>query len=617
MSHSDPKKLFIVDLEPLGKRVQIQSDQTIVDAALLAGLDLITSCDGLGICASCKIHLMQGQLSSPTIEEKNKLSDLDLNEGIRLACQVSPHSDVRIYVPPGSLTQGQKLQVEGRQQTVYLSSSISALDLSLTPPSQTDLSDDFERLRQNCLENHQINLSASLPVLQNLPEILRNNQWQVRLVLNRNELVSVLPSKTDYYGLALDIGSTKIAAYWVNLTSGAIIKQTGFMNPQISFGEDVVNRITYANQGEKQLQKLHEVLINTITQHISETCAEFDLQPQQIVDMVVVGNTIIHHLFCGLPVRSMGEAPYVPVVKQALDFPAVQLNLKIANGAKVYLPPNIAGYVGADHTAAISAVRLNEQKQTVCLIDIGTNTEISLIHNQTIQACSCASGPAFEGAHIRDGMRAAPGAIEQVYINQDQISYTTINQKPAVGICGSGILSAAAEMRKNSILDRRGVFQKSHPLVQHNGKETFLPLAAPQQKNQNHTILINRSDIHEVQLAKGAIRSGIEILCKKADIEPQNVDVWLIAGAFGTHLDIQSAIDIGMFPDTPLVRYQQIGNAAGVGAKELLINAERRQQLEEVVKDINYIELTAEPTFSDTYVQALSLEKNEKLDFED
>jgi uncharacterized 2Fe-2S/4Fe-4S cluster protein (DUF4445 family) len=617
MSHSAPKKLFIVDLEPLGKRVQIQSDQTIVDAALLAGLDLITSCDGLGICASCKIHLMQGQLSTPTIEEKNKLSDLDLSEGVRLACQVSPRSDVRVYVPPGSLTQGQKLQVEGKQHTIHLSSSISALDLSFSPPSQTDLNDDFERVRQICLENHQISLKASLPVLQNLPGILRTNQWQVRLVLNRDELVSVLPSKTDYYGLALDIGSTKIAAYWVNLITGAIIQQTGFMNPQISYGEDVVNRITYANQGEKQFQKLHEVLINTINQHILETCAAFDLEPQQIVDMVVVGNTIIHHLFCGLPVRSMGEAPYVPVVKQALVFPASQLNLYLANGAKVYLPPNVAGYVGADHTAAISAVRLNEQKQTICLIDIGTNTEISLIHNQTIQACSCASGPAFEGAHIRDGMRAAPGAIEQVFINQGQISFTTINQKPAVGICGSGILSAAAEMRKNLILDRRGVFQKSHPLVHQNGKETYLPLSDPQQKNQNHTILINRSDIHEVQLAKGAIRSGIEILCKKANIQPKDVDLWLIAGAFGTHLDIQSAIDIGMFPDVPLARYQQIGNAAGVGAKELLINAEQRQQLEKVVKHINYIELTAEPTFSDTYIQALSLEKNEKLDFED
>jgi uncharacterized 2Fe-2S/4Fe-4S cluster protein (DUF4445 family) len=415
----------------------------------------------------------------------------------------------------------------------------------------------------------------------------------------------------------LDIGSTKIAAYWVDLSNGAILQQTGLMNPQISYGEDVVNRIAFANQGEKQSQKLHQVLMDTINQHIAASCAQFSLQIEQLVELVVVGNTIIHHLFCGLPVRSMGEAPYVPVVKQALTIPAVQLNLNVAAGASVYLPPNIAGYVGADHTAAISAVRLMDMQKTVCLIDIGTNTEISLIHNRTITACSCASGPAFEGAHIRDGMRAAPGAIEQVRIKNNQISVQTIHQKPAVGICGSGILSAAAEMRKNNIIDRRGVFQKQHPLVHQAEKQTYLSLSDPQPDTQNHAVLITRSDIHEVQLAKGAIRSGIEILCQKAGISPTQVDQWLIAGAFGTHLDIASAVEIGMFPNVPLERFSQIGNAAGVGAKELLINVEQRKRLEDVVKQINYIELTAEPSFSDTYVLTLALEKNDRLPLED
>ena len=197
------------------------------------------------------------------------------------------------------------------------------------------------------------------------------------------------------------------------------------------------------------------------------------------MDLVVVGNTVIHHLFCGLPVRSMGEAPYVSVVKKALTIPSSEFNLKVAPGAKIYLPPNIAGYVGADHTAALSAVRLFETGKTICLIDIGTNTEISLIHNKKIIACSCASGPAFEGAHIRDGMRAAPGAIEKVSIQNNTVSFSTIGQKQPVGICGSGILSVAAEMRKNAIIDHRGVFQKKHPLTRTEGKQSYFVLADP------------------------------------------------------------------------------------------------------------------------------------------
>ncbi len=613
MSNTPSTQTYIVDLEPVGKRVQIKPHQSLVDAARLAGLDLITSCDGLGICASCKIHLMHGQLSAPTAQEKNKLSDADLKEGIRLACQARPRSDVRINVPPSSVIQGQKLQVEGIQQAMSLSVAITAVDVHLSPPSQTDLNDDLTRIRQAC----PVPFTASLPLLHRLPTRLREYAWHVRLILNENELLAVLPAGADYFGLALDIGSTKIAAYWVNLQSGAVFHQTGFMNPQIAYGEDVVNRIAFANQGEKQSQILHQILIDSLNQHIQDTCLQFSLQPDQIVDVVVVGNTIMHHLFCGLPVRSMGEAPYVPVVKQALSIPAATLTLDIAPGATVYLPPNIAGYVGADHSAAISAVRLKESQHTVCLVDIGTNTEISLIHNHTLTACSCASGPAFEGAHIRDGMRAAPGAIEQVSILNQQISVSTIGQKPPVGICGSGILSAAAEMRKNEIIDRRGVFQKKHPLVQHDGKQPYLRLTQPSENHQNHAILINRADIQEVQLAKGAIRSGIEILCQKAGILPEQVDQWLIAGAFGTHLDIASAIEIGMFPAVPFERFQQIGNAAGVGAKEMLINNDQRRQIEAIINQIEYIELTAEASFSDTYMLALSLEKKDSLYHED
>ncbi|PKO17854.1 MAG: hypothetical protein CVU39_05055 [Chloroflexi bacterium HGW-Chloroflexi-10] len=607
------EKTFTIDLEPIGKRIQLNPDKTIADAAMFAGIPLVTSCNGLGICASCKILLVQGQLTAPTVGEKSKLSEAAISEGIRLACQARPLSDVRIHIPPGSLTFGQQLQIEGIHNLIPLSPTISPLNVQLSPPSQSDLDSDFERLRKVYQQYYPEPLRASLSVLRTLPGCLRKNNWNVRLILKNNELVSILPTDSEFFGLALDIGSTKIAAYWVSLNNGTIIKQAGFMNPQISYGEDVVNRISFANQGKKQQNKLQQVLIESINQHILETCRELNIYEEQIVDLVVVGNTVIHHLFCGLPVRSMGEAPYVSVVKKALTIPSSEFNLFVAPGAKIYLPPNIAGYVGADHTAALSAVRLFETGKTICLIDIGTNTEISLIHNKKIIACSCASGPAFEGAHIRDGMRAAPGAIEKVSIQNNTVSFSTIGQKQPVGICGSGILSVAAEMRKNAIIDHRGVFQKKHPLTRTEGKQSYFVLAESDQLNNNHAITISRSDINEIQLAKGAIRTGIEILCQKSGIIPQQIDQFLIAGAFGTYLDLESAIEIGMFPDVELDRFQQIGNAAGVGARELLINAEQRHQLEIMADQIEYVELTSELTFNDTYVLALYLEKNDSL----
>jgi uncharacterized 2Fe-2S/4Fe-4S cluster protein (DUF4445 family) len=385
-------------------------------------------------------------------------------------------------------------------------------------------------------------------------------------------MINIVAPESPFYGIALDIGSTKIASYWVDLQTGAIIHQTGFMNPQISFGEDVVNRIAYANQSTEHQHQLQKVLIQSINQHIQETCSKFSIDKNQIVDMVVVGNSVIQHLFCGIPVRPLGEAPYTPVIKEALEIPATSLNLDIAPGADVFIPPLIAGYVGADHTAGLIATRFNEFRDTTCLIDVGTNTEISLIFQGQTYSCSCASGPAFEGAHIHDGMRAAPGAI-----------------------------------------DRRGVFQKAHPLTKIQDGQKFIVIAEREEDHVKHSIRISRHDVNEIQLAKGAIRTGIEILCQEAGILPNQVQKFLIAGAFGNHLDLASAIEIGMFPEVSIERYSQIGNAAGVGSREMLLNKNLRKLSSAIIEDIQYIELTSQQSFKDTYINALSLEKNDHI----
>jgi uncharacterized 2Fe-2S/4Fe-4S cluster protein (DUF4445 family) len=451
-----------------------------------------------------------------------------------------------------------------------------------------------------------------LPVLKEIPVCLRRLDWTVKLVVRdagiQHELISILAADAPYYGIAFDIGSTKVAAFLTNLESGEMIDQTGFMNPQIAVGEDIINRLSHAMHTPDNARKLQDMLVDRINQYLQEITHKFKLDPAQLIDMVVVGNTAIHHLFCGLPIKSLGEAPYVPAIQHSLSFPASLHDVHIAAGAHIYLPPNIAGYVGADHVAAVLATRIQDSEQTLCLIDIGTNTEISLIHQSQMHACSCASGPAFEGAHIQDGMRAAPGAIDQVKIENNQIEISTIGQKPPSGICGSGILSVMAEMRRNQIIDRRGTLNREHPLIDPQHKVLILHT-----NERGQEIKITRKDVNEVQLAKGAIRSGIEILCQKAGIQPDQIDHFLIAGAFGNYLDLASAIEIGMFPDIPLDRYMQIGNAAGAGARMLLVNHLQRKLAEQIGKEIHYVELTAEASFNDTYVSALYMEKNGNL----
>jgi len=613
MKQSTFAEQYKIDFEPVGKRVLLTSDKTIMDGTLLSNLDLVTSCNGLGACGSCKIQRIAGDLTPITAAERNRLSDQEIKEGFRLACQAKPLSDLRIYIPTSSLIHGQQLQIDGVQNSFVFDPVVKTCDIFISKFGPHDTLSDWERIQKECLAKGIKLEEIAFSTLQNMSQTLRDNHWEVRVVYKKNKVIQLLPTKSPIYGIALDIGSTKIAAYWVDMQNGSILYQAGFMNPQISLGEDVVNRIAYANQSQNHQDQLQNKLIQSINDHTQEICKKLRIEKEQIVDMVVVGNSVIHHLFCGISVRSLGEAPYTPVFKEPIEVKATDLKLDISPGAEIYLPPLIAGYVGADHTAALIATRFRNMSETTCLIDVGTNTEISLIHNQKIYSCSCASGPAFEGAHIHDGMRAAPGAIDQVKIINNEIQFSTIMQKEPVGICGSGILSAIAEMSRNKIIDHRGVFQKDHVLTVTENGQKYIVLAERVQEGIKHSIRVNRHDVNEIQLAKGAIRTGIEILCIEAGIMPDLISKFLVAGAFGNHLDLQSAVEIGMFPNLPLDRFSQIGNAAGVGSREMLMDQTQRQESQNVVSKINYIELTSQACFKEIYVAALSLEKNDQL----
>ena len=325
--------------------------------------------------------------------------------------------------------------------------------------------------------------------------------------------------------------------------------------------------------------------------------------PMQIVDAVVVGNTAIHHLFLRLPVKQLGLSPYIPAVRSSVDIRAREIGLKIAPGAYIHVLPNVAGYVGADHVAMLLATRIADAQKTTLAIDIGTNTEICLNHRGRMTSVSCASGPAFEGAHIKFGMRAAPGAIEHVRLSNERLEIQTIGGEAPVGICGSGLLDVVAQLRLNQVLDRSGKMG-SHALVRQNNGASEFVLA---ERAGRDAITVSQKDVRELQLAKAAIRLGIQALVIAEGLTEDDIEEVIIAGAFGTFIDVKSAMIIGMLPALPLERFKQVGNAAGTGARLALISQSQRAVAQKIAQQDGYIELAALPNFNRKFAEATYL----------
>jgi uncharacterized 2Fe-2S/4Fe-4S cluster protein (DUF4445 family) len=636
----------------------------------------------MGVCEGCLVRVASGKLSSPTLDEQASLTPDQLSQGYRLACQTIPMSDCRVDIPPESLTTPQRLQVEGQETQVALDPPVIPLDVEIEPPTIHDLRSDLSRLleatkatadrrqRPNARLRRGIagggigetaanDFSSSQrpvvagpirlapPLLGDFSDRLREQGWKARLALRGEEVVAILPypeasmpddeKRPEYsprvsddhvlrstlLGVAFDIGSTKLAGYLVNLETGETLARAGAMNPQIGYGEDVVSRILYANEHADGRQILQERLVVALNELIAGMCAEVGASTAQVVEVVAAGNTAMHHLFAGLPVKQLGASPYVAAVSEPLELRARDLKLDVALAAWVFLPPNIAGYVGADHVAMQLATGLGEpdvlKRGNVIALDIGTNTEISLSAEGRILSCSCASGPAFEGAHISEGMRAAPGAIERVQViapgsgaardgadtEKPEFRIHTIENRPAVGICGSGILDAVASLIQVGALDPRGNLLKDHPLVRAENSKREVLLVPASQSGNGRDVVVTRKDVNEIQLAKGAIRSGVEILLQDAGLTYDGIDEFIVAGAFGTYLDLGSAVKVGMFPPLPRERFHQVGNAAGAGARQMLVSKERRQAAARVARETEYIELTVHPAFRDVFVREL------------
>ncbi|MCP4682858.1 MAG: DUF4445 domain-containing protein [Desulfobacterales bacterium] len=541
---------YNVSFQPTGQSSTISSDQSILECARQLDLDLINICGGLGTCGQCKVQILAGTVSDLTPKEHEALSEKQISKGYRLACQVKPLSDVKVYLLKESMTTPLRTQVEG-------------MEIPVDPD----------------------------------PDVKR------RFHDKGIELPS--PTSSSLLGLAVDLGTTKIACYLVNLINGQLLASEGIMNPLIAYGDDLIARLGRARDS-KEAKTMQERLINALNQSAADLCTKIDTDPQNIIETILVANTAMHHLFAGLRVDKLLTVPYSPEVLTHLDIEAGSLGLDISKGAYVHLLPNIAGYVGADHVAMILSTGISKSDKTILALDIGTNTEVCLVKKGNMTSASCASGPAFEGGCTQHGMRASDGAIEHVRIIDGNVTYKTIGNEPPKGLCGSGMLDALAQLYAAEIINSGGKLL-DHPKTRTNNGIREFVLVDKHESALDNAVTITQKDIRALQLAKGAIQAGIEVLMMEQYITPSQIDEVVIAGAFGSYIDVSSAIAIGMLPNLPLDRFNQVGNAAGMGAKMALISSKKREEAKSIAEKVKYVELGGTQGFMDTFINATKI----------
>jgi uncharacterized 2Fe-2S/4Fe-4S cluster protein (DUF4445 family) len=598
-----------VEFRPMDCRVEAEQGMSLLECARQAGLDLVSMCGGEGTCGRCKVQVLQGQASVPNSLERASLTAEELAAGCRLACQVYPVSDCCVQIPEESLTTLQRTQIEGLVMNTLPEPLIDAYLVHLTPPTLDDLRDDARRLSDALQEQHGVSVAElGLHALREVSPRLREEQWAVQAWLRGDGLLAVKPQSASRLGLAVDLGTTKIAGYLVDLADGRTLGARGVMNPQISHGEDVIARIAHARESPSEAACLQDLVVTALNSLCTSLCADAGVEPGDVAEAVVVGNTAMHHLLLRLPVEQLAFSPYVPAVTTALDVKACELGLAIASGGYVHLLPNVAGFVGADHVAVLLATDIEHADGLSLVLDIGTNTEVCLANSGSLTSTSCASGPAFEGAHIQHGMRASQGAIEHLRFVDDQIQYQTVDGFAPAGICGSGIVDAVAQLCRIGVLDRKGKMA-DHPRVRLNGGTREFVLVDHKESQGGRDVTLTERDVEAVQLAKGAIRAGIQMLLEGLGSPENEIDRVIIAGAFGTYLDVDSAVSIGMFPSLPLDRFHQVGNAAGSGARMALVSRSKRAMAQALARKVGYIELATAPRFMHVFAQAMYLDQ--------
>jgi uncharacterized 2Fe-2S/4Fe-4S cluster protein (DUF4445 family) len=630
--------MHTVIFQPSGRRGQVEEGKSILEASRELGVEIEGICGEKRTCGKCKVRIEDGfferfgVVSSPghvtpwrPVESKF-FTEERKEEGFRLACVCKIHGDLVVFVPEEARAGGQVVRKAVTDRKINVNPSVRTYYIEMPPPTLHDPLGDYERICDALKAQHGLEPPLlDYQVLLRMPGTLREAGWKVSVSIweggPRPEIVRIAPGKVDRsIGLAIDVGTTSVAAYLCDLATGEVLNHDSMMNPQVPYGEDVMSRITYAMSHDDGIDKLQAAIIegiNTISARITEAVG---FTHEDVLELAIVFNTAMHHCFLGIYPEHLGLAPYAPALHHSINIKARDLGLKFCPGANVFVLPNEAGFVGADNVGVLIAEEPWTKDDRQLIIDIGTNGELIMGNKEKLISSSCATGPALEGAHIKFGMRAAPGAIEKIYINpetkepryrvigkeewSDELDPETIGTK---GICGSGIIDGVAELFKSGIIDKTGKFVKdqNHPRVRkgEDGDEYVLAWAGETSIGRDVTMTIK--DVRAVQLAKGAMYAGAKIMMQKLGYD--SLDRVVLAGAFGSFIDREESLVIGMFPDVPVTKAYAVGNAAGDGARMALLDATKRAEADEWARKVEYIELSVEPAFEKEFMYAMHL----------
>ncbi len=643
---TDPASHPLVVFTPSGKRGRFPVGTPVLTAARQLGVDLDSVCGGRGICSKCQITPSYGEFSKhgvtvadDALTEWNKVEQRykdkrGLIDGRRLGCQAQVQGDVVIDVPPESQVHRQVVRKRAEARDITMNPSTRLFYVEVEEPDMHKPSGDMERLIEALENQWQLKgVKTDLHILQSLQPALRKGQWKATVAVHLGDeshppkIMHIWPGYYEgtVYGLAVDLGSTTIAAHLCDLKSGEVVASSGIMNPQIRFGEDLMSRVSYSMMNEGGDQEMTRAVREGMNALFTQIAAEAEIDKDLIVDAVFVCNPVMHHLFLGIDPFELGQAPFALATSDSLALRAAELDLNIHPAARVYLLPCIAGHVGADAAAVALSEAPDKSEDLVLVVDVGTNAEILLGDKNKVLACSSPTGPAFEGAQISSGQRAAPGAIERLEINPDTKEPrfrvigsdiwsdedgfdAAIATTGITGICGSGIIEAIAEMRMAGVLDASGLIgsaeQTGTPRCIQDGR-TNAYLVWDGSADGGPKITITNPDIRAIQMAKAALYSGARLLMDKFGVD--TVDRVVLAGAFGAHISAKHAMVLGMIPDCPIEKVSSAGNAAGTGARIALLNTKARGEIEETVRRIEKIETAVEPRFQEHFVNASAI----------
>jgi len=642
VSSNDAKLVFT----PSGRRGTFRPGTAVLDAARSLGVDVDSVCGGRGLCGRCQVTCAEGEFAKHAItsraEHLSPIGEVEtlyserrgnkpLAEDRRLSCQARIQGDLVIDVPAESQLHRQVVRKHAEHRDITLDAGVHLFYVEVQEANLQEPGGDVQRLLR-ALESawglRDLGFdSVALPVLQ---AALRKGKWSVTVAVhNAVRVIAVWPGfKRDCYGLAIDIGSTTIAAHLCDLSSGDVVATDGIMNPQIRFGEDLMSRVSYVMMNPGGATELTDTVRDGVNELIQDVARQGDIEVDDIVEVTIAGNPIMHHLFLGISPVELGSAPFALATDAALNLTALELGLQINKGARVYVLPCIAGHVGADAAAMILAEEPHLLDEVSLVVDVGTNAEIVLGNRDRLLACSSPTGPAFEGAQISCGQRAAPGAIERVRIDPEtlDVRFSVIGSElwsddpgfeesieafGVTGICGSGIIEAVAEMYLSGVISEDGVVDgaladRSDRLIPEERTFSFLLHDGKQR------IVVTQHDVRQIQLAKAALYAGVKLLLDHAGISA--VDRIRLAGAFGSHIDTRHAMVLGLIPDCDLDKVESAGNAAGTGARIALLNVTARREIETIVRGIEKIETAIEPKFQEYFVDAMAI-PNKSDDF--